>query len=137
MQNESFRYHIKSSNSKWLGDENIASLIPNVNYISITSSIFNDYEECAIKLSKLLLEISKTLQENIGTSYVIVSKINPLDDSKKDDGEDWAKNVLSRYYVANSKKLKDGVLDYSVIAEISLSQEFIDATNFLSTKTIQ
>jgi hypothetical protein len=106
----------------------------------ISSKKFGSYEECATALTQLLSVLGTTEAQISNKNFVIVTKTNPLfstTEAPKND-EEWDRLTIMRAYVADVDVLQtQQQLNYSIVGQLRISQESIDAIRNLNPEKLQ
>ena len=112
-----FKYRLKVSETSEIfsSEEFVKFAGDNIKNVFIESDEFDSKEEAERVLTLLLSVLNKFISKISKTKY-IVSIRNRSTTNAVDEG--WSFEVVSRMYLADSDKLKDSILDFSILGEI-------------------
>lgn len=129
MSDVKFQYDIKiSSGTEFIKHSQIGDNIPNANEMIILSHYFSNYDECQRSLKDVLGFLSRSESSATSKNFVIVTKVNPLIDATEKlhrDASTWDRFTIMRAYVADSQKLKDSKLQFSILGQIKADHEIV------------
>ena len=116
-----FKYCAKvGNNSEFSQSERMTKAFPFMAQMEIKSKLFDSYEMCEDEVKKLLVTLVQCEHKITQKNYALIKKRNPLYDSEsKEDA--WDSSIWFRFYAAESDKLKDQILDYPFMAEITVN----------------
>lgn len=122
-----FQYDVQiGSESRMFQSEIFSSTLPAASEMYIKSEEFDSYDDCETSLTNLMAVLTRFESNANDTNYVIVKKINPVIDGsekKHSDASTWDKNTLIRVYMADSEALKNSVLRFQVVGQITVDRD--------------
>lgn len=116
-----FKYAVKiGAESLFSKTPKMEKLFPGFAQLEIKSKSFDSLESCEDEVKHLLVTLVQSEHKLTNKNYSLIKKTNPLFDAQAEE-QPWDKSIQFRLYAAESDKLKDKILDYPFMGEVTLS----------------
>jgi len=107
----------------------LAKQLPGCIELSITSRLFDNYQECEDNLSRLLALLGSLESRASGKNFVVISQSNPaVDDGKIIATEtEWEPGTVFKSFIVDATHLDRPEFGFSVIAQFRVNTDTIRA----------